>query len=96
MLQSFSELTLSKAKRAKTQCRTFGNRSKRNVQLLAPSAPDLAGKNVIVTIKPENIIISKSADLDFNAASGNSVEGTVTEIVQMRSTAQVTVDTGVP
>jgi ABC-type Fe3+/spermidine/putrescine transport system ATPase subunit len=67
-----------------------------NVQLLAPSAPDLVGKNVIVTIKPENIVVSKSADLNFNSALCNSIEGTVTEMVQMRSTAQVTVDAGFP
>jgi len=67
-----------------------------NVQLLAPSAPDLVGKNVIVTIKPENIVVSKSADLNFNSASCNSIEGTITEMVQMRSTAQVTVDAGFP
>jgi ABC-type Fe3+/spermidine/putrescine transport system ATPase subunit len=65
-----------------------------NVQLLAPLAPDLIGKKVIVTVKPENIIVSKSADLNFNCALRNSIEGTVTEMVQMRSTAQVTVDAG--
>ncbi len=60
------------------------------VQLLASAAPDLEGKDVIATLKPENITLSKSADRD----SGNCVEGTITEMVQMRSTAQVTVDIG--
>ena len=32
--------------------------------------------------------------MDFNGASGNSVEGVITEMVQMRSNAQVTVDAG--
>ena len=93
MLQSFSESTPFKGKATKTHAGLL-KIEVNNVQLLAPSAPYLAGKNVIVTIKPENITISKSTDLDFSGASWNSIEGTITEIVQMRSTAQVTVDTG--
>jgi ABC-type Fe3+/spermidine/putrescine transport system ATPase subunit len=66
------------------------------VSLLASSAPNLVGKNVIVTIKPENIMLSmnKSDYLDFKGDSGNSIEGVITEMVQMRSSAQVTVDAG--
>ncbi len=52
------------------------------------------GKNVIATIKPENITLSKSADPAPNCDVGNSIEGTITEMVQMRSTAQVTLDVG--
>jgi ABC-type Fe3+/spermidine/putrescine transport system ATPase subunit len=62
--------------------------------LLAPSAPNLIGKNIIATIKPENITLSKSADPISNGTATNSVEGTIAEMVQMRSTAQVTVDVG--
>ena len=65
-----------------------------NIQLLAPSAPQLVGKNVIVTVKSENILVSKSADLNSNDASSNSITGTIIELVQMRSNAQVTVDAG--
>ena len=54
-----------------------------------PKAPNLVGKNVIVTIKPEDIMLSKSADSSLTSASGNSVEGVITEMVQMRSNAQV-------
>ncbi len=63
-------------------------------QLLAPLAPNLLGKNVVATIKPESISLSKlnlsaSKDVDIN-----SIEGFVAEMVQMRSNAQVTVDVG--
>jgi ABC-type Fe3+/spermidine/putrescine transport system ATPase subunit len=62
------------------------------VLLLAPSAPNLIGKNIVATLKPENITLSKSANPASNDMTVNSVEGTVTEMVQMRSTAQLTVD----
>ena len=64
------------------------------VLLLAPSALNLVGKNVIATIKPEDITLSKSAAPVSNGITINSVEGTITEMVQMRSTGQITVDTG--
>jgi len=64
------------------------------VLLLAPQTPNLVGKDVIATIKPEDIMLSKSADFNFNGASGNCVEGVITEMVQMRSNAQVTIDAG--
>ncbi len=62
--------------------------------LLAPQAPELVGKDVIATIKPEDITLSKPGDTNFNDASSNSVEGVITEMVQMRSNAQVTIDAG--
>ncbi len=64
------------------------------VQMKAATSPCLDGKKVIVTIKPENIIVSKSADPDFKGAPNNAIEGTITEMVQMRSNAQVTIDAG--
>jgi len=64
------------------------------IALLASQAPNLVGKNVVATIKPEEIMLSKSADFNFNGTLGNSVEGVITEMVQMRSNAQVTVDAG--
>jgi ABC-type Fe3+/spermidine/putrescine transport system ATPase subunit len=64
-------------------------------QLLAPLAPNLLGKNVVATIKPESVSLSK---LNLSAASKdvgiNSIEGVVAEMVQMRSNALVTVDVG--
>jgi ABC-type Fe3+/spermidine/putrescine transport system ATPase subunit len=63
-------------------------------RLLVPSTPSLLGKNVVVTIKPENIALSKSTAVVADGDAVNSVEGVVTEMVQMRSNAQVTVDVG--
>ena len=64
------------------------------VPLLACSTLNLVGKAVTVTVKPEDIVLSKSPDLDFNGEFGNHLVGIITEMVQMRSTAQVTVDVG--
>lgn len=61
--------------------------------LMASSASNVVGKNVIATLKPENITLSKSTDPAPNGTV-NTVEGTITEMVQMRSTAQVTLDVG--
>jgi ABC-type Fe3+/spermidine/putrescine transport system ATPase subunit len=63
-------------------------------ELLAPSQAELVGKKVVCTIKPENVTLTKtSAQKD---TKDNSIEGTITEMVQMRSTAQLTVETGFP
>ena len=62
-------------------------------QLIAHSAPNLVGKNITATIKPESITLSKSTD-STTSDEGNSLEGTITQMVQMRSNAQVTVDVG--
>jgi ABC-type Fe3+/spermidine/putrescine transport system ATPase subunit len=66
------------------------------VRLLACSTLNLAGKAVTITIKPEDIMLStsKSPKTSFIGGVGNYIEGTLTEMVQMRSTAQVTVDVG--
>ena len=64
------------------------------IQLLAPAAFTLLGKNVIATIKPENITLSKSPAVAVRGEAVNCVEGVVTEMVQMRSNAQVLVDVG--
>ena len=64
------------------------------VRVLADAASELAGKEVIATIKPESIFVSKSPDADFNGAKINAVEATITEMVHMRSNAQVTLDAG--
>ena len=64
------------------------------VLLFACSSPGLSGKNVIATLKPDNILISRLPCRNFNGEVGNAVEGTITEMVQMRSNAQVTIDVG--
>ena len=61
--------------------------------VIAPLAPHLVGKNVVITLKPENITLTKSAN-QGSLSTANSVEGTITEITQMRSTAQVTLYVG--
>jgi ABC-type Fe3+/spermidine/putrescine transport system ATPase subunit len=60
--------------------------------LLALCQPELVGKNVVCTLKPENVTLTKTPPQ--KGTSGNSIEGIITEMVQMRSTAQVTVDAG--
>ena len=65
-------------------------------QLLVPLAPNLLGKNVVATIKPENITLSKSSEGAVKGEATNSIEGVVVEMIQMRSNAQVTVDVGFP
>jgi ABC-type Fe3+/spermidine/putrescine transport system ATPase subunit len=61
------------------------------VLLLAHASPSVVGKNVTVTLKPENIALSKTPEPQ---GAFNSVEGTVAQMVQMRSTAQLTLDVG--
>ena len=63
------------------------------VPLLACSNADLPRRNILATLKPEDISLSKSANLMLKCP-GNIVLGTVTGMLQMRSTAQVTVDCG--
>jgi ABC-type Fe3+/spermidine/putrescine transport system ATPase subunit len=63
------------------------------IKFLARSKADLVGKNVVVTLKPEDISLSKTANSTGNC-SENSIVGTITGMVQMRSTAQITVDCG--
>jgi ABC-type Fe3+/spermidine/putrescine transport system ATPase subunit len=62
-------------------------------KIIVPPTPNLIGKNVTVTLKPENISITKTR-VHVTQGTVNSVEGTVTEMALMRSTAQVTLDVG--
>jgi ABC-type Fe3+/spermidine/putrescine transport system ATPase subunit len=62
--------------------------------LYAPLASQLIGKDVISTIKTENITLQKTKPPPTIA--DNALEGTLTEMVVMRSTAQVTIDVGFP
>jgi ABC-type Fe3+/spermidine/putrescine transport system ATPase subunit len=66
------------------------------VELLSTAAAELAGKNVSVTLKPEDLTLSteSSSSSACNGGSGNRLLGTLSEMVQMRSTAQITVDVG--
>jgi ABC-type Fe3+/spermidine/putrescine transport system ATPase subunit len=60
--------------------------------LYAPLAPQLVGKDVICTLKTENVHLHKKAPPKTKV--DNALEGTITEMVQMRSNAQVTIDVG--
>jgi ABC-type Fe3+/spermidine/putrescine transport system ATPase subunit len=62
-------------------------------KIIAPSTPKLVGKRVTVTLKPENIALTKTRD-HVPQDAFNSVKGTVTAMALMRSTAQVTLDVG--
>jgi ABC-type Fe3+/spermidine/putrescine transport system ATPase subunit len=67
------------------------------VPLLAPAAPGLAeGGSVLVTLKPEEAVVSLTPAVDpaWNGGGYNSLKGTIVESIQMRSTTQVTVDVG--
>ena len=60
-LQSFLGVNAFKGKAVKTHAGLLEIEAN-GVLLLAPSAPNLVGKNIIATIKPEDITLSKSAD----------------------------------
>jgi ABC-type Fe3+/spermidine/putrescine transport system ATPase subunit len=64
-----------------------------DVSLIANSNIHLVGRNIIATLKPEDISLSKAINPTLKCP-GNMVLGTVTGILQMRSTGQVTVDCG--
>jgi len=65
------------------------------IHLYVTASPDLIGKNIVVTLKPEDIILSKLNPSSLNK-SNNSIEGTITEMTQMRSTAQTIINIGFP
>jgi ABC-type Fe3+/spermidine/putrescine transport system ATPase subunit len=65
----------------------------KDVLLFACSNADLIGRNIIATLKPEDISLSKSTNPTLECL-GNMVLGTVMGMLKMRSTAQVTVDCG--
>jgi ABC-type Fe3+/spermidine/putrescine transport system ATPase subunit len=66
------------------------------VQILAPAVGSLDGGLVLVTLKPEDVTLSAAPSINASIKNDghNSLKGTITEIVQMRSTTQVTVDVG--
>jgi molybdopterin-binding protein len=52
---------------------------------------------VLVTIKPEDVVLSSESNGDgskWNAGNWNNFQGTIVELVRMRSTAEVIVDIG--
>jgi ABC-type Fe3+/spermidine/putrescine transport system ATPase subunit len=64
------------------------------VHLLGTGGLDLSGKDIVGTIKPEDVTLQINT-VDLKPSSQpNNVQGTIIEMTQMRSTAQVTVDIG--
>ena len=61
------------------------------VKLLSAASQGLEGKMVTVTLKPEDITLTTNAK---GAVGSNHLQGIITEMVQMRSTAQVAIDVG--
>ncbi|MDR1991988.1 MAG: ABC transporter ATP-binding protein [Nitrososphaerota archaeon] len=66
----------------------------KGVHLYTASSPSLTGKNIVATLKPENITLSKLETCDLGVDLANSVEGVITEMTQMRSTVQVIINIG--
>ncbi|MCL1969939.1 MAG: ABC transporter ATP-binding protein [Candidatus Bathyarchaeota archaeon] len=65
-----------------------------NITLLSTSNLDLVGKNVTITIKPEDITLTAKKPADTN--STNNIPGIIVEMIQLRSATQVTIDAGFP
>ncbi|MDR2202948.1 MAG: ABC transporter ATP-binding protein [Nitrososphaerota archaeon] len=66
----------------------------KNIPLLAMLDLNLTEKNIILTIKPEDLTIS--TEKQTNHKSNNNLLGTITEIEQTLSTTQFTIDVGFP
>ncbi len=69
------------------------------MEIIAGSSNNMNRSSVLVTLKPEDIVLSpKQTDSTqrFCRCTCNRFTGTVVEILQMKSTAKVTVDIGFP
>jgi ABC-type Fe3+/spermidine/putrescine transport system ATPase subunit len=66
------------------------------VHLYAMASPDLVEKNIVITIKPEDITLLKSDDSSLSDQLTNSIEGTITEMTQIRSTVHAIINIGFP
>jgi ABC-type Fe3+/spermidine/putrescine transport system ATPase subunit len=64
------------------------------IHLLSTSNTNLAGKNVTITIKPEDITLSTKKPP--NTKLHNIMSGELTEIIQTLTTTQITIDIGFP
>lgn len=68
-------------------------------EILANSIGSVNGQEVLVTIRPENVILSCEPVIMNEKWCGctcNNLAGTIVEIVQMKSSAKVLVDVGFP
>ncbi len=71
----------------------------KGTELLAGSIGNVSGENILVTIKPEDVILSCEPTINNHKWFGctcNNLAGTIVEIVRMKSNAKVLVDVGFP
>jgi ABC-type Fe3+/spermidine/putrescine transport system ATPase subunit len=67
------------------------------VKMLSNASLELEDKTVNITLKTEDITLTtQPISSSVNMESINCLQGVITEMVQMRSTAQVTIDVGFP
>lgn len=69
------------------------------VEISAISTTGLREGNLLITLKPEDVILSSEptiANPKWNRCSCNNLAGTIVEIIQMKSNAEVIVDAGFP
>ncbi|MCW4043061.1 MAG: hypothetical protein NWE90_04980, partial [Candidatus Bathyarchaeota archaeon] len=70
-----------------------------NIEILAPVIGKGDGEKIILTIKPEDIILSTEPLIRNPKWCGcvcNNLKGKVSDIVKMKSSAKVLVDVGFP
>jgi molybdopterin-binding protein len=68
-------------------------------EISAISATGVKEGNLLVTLKPEDVILSSDPSITnpkWNRCSCNNLVGTIVEIIQMKSSAEVIVDAGFP
>jgi ABC-type Fe3+/spermidine/putrescine transport system ATPase subunit len=63
-----------------------------NTTLLTTTNPKLVGKNITITIKPEDITLT--TEKTTTPKPTNNIPGIITEMTQMYSTTQITIDIG--
>ena len=66
------------------------------ILISAKPTGDTTNRTVIITIRPEDVLLSSKATADNQKWNGrfNNFEGTIVEIVRMRSTAEIKIDVG--
>ncbi|MCL2643449.1 MAG: ABC transporter ATP-binding protein [Candidatus Bathyarchaeota archaeon] len=95
----FTGTNILKGKATKQQNKQHIQIETNNNTLLTTTSTntELIGKNVTITIKPEDITLTTKKPTNTNNSNiTNTLQGTITEIIQMHSTTQITVDIGFP
>jgi molybdopterin-binding protein len=69
------------------------------IEISAISAAGLREGSLLITLKPEDVVLSSDPAITnpkWNRCSCNNLSGTIVEIIQMKSSAEVIVDAGFP